>query len=67
MRIRSQEQVGEMQCGVMPEKGTTEVFFIVRQMMEEHRVKKKRFYLAFLDIQSLGRHLILMIGFRGRL
>ena len=52
MMIRSQVQVDEMQFGFMPGKGTTHLIFIEEQMMEKHLAKKKKLYLAFVDLEK---------------
>ena len=41
-----------MQFGFMPERGTTTALFVVRRMQEEHRDKKKKLYMCFVDIEK---------------
>ena len=52
MRIRSQVKVDEMQFGFMPGTATTDVTFIVRQMMGKHQAMKKKLYLGFVDMEN---------------
>jgi len=51
-RIRKQVSIDEMQYGFMPGKGTTDAIFIVRQLQEKHRAKKKHLYYAFVDLEK---------------
>ena len=41
-----------MQFGFMKGKGTTDVIFIVRPMQENFRVKGKKLYFGFLDLEK---------------
>ena len=41
-----------MQFGFMKSKGTTEAIFIVRQMQEKYRVKGKKLYFGFVDLEK---------------
>jgi len=56
-RIRQQIEVDDMQFGFMQGKGTTDAIFIVRQMQENFRVKGKKLYFGFVDLEKL------LIGF----
>ena len=40
-----------MQFGFMPEKGTTDDIFIMRQVQEKHQAKKKKLYYTFVDLE----------------
>ena len=51
-RLREQVQIDELQFGFMPGKGTTDAIFIVRQMQERYREKKRDLYLAFIDLEK---------------
>ena len=41
-----------MQFGYMPGRGKTDALFVMRRMQEEHRDKKKRLYMCFVDIEK---------------
>ena len=41
-----------MQFGFMKCKGTTDAIFIVRQMQEKFRVKGKKLYFGFVDLEK---------------
>jgi len=51
-RIRQQIEVDDMQFGFMKGKGTTDAIFIVRQMQENFRVKGKKPYFGFVDLEK---------------
>ena len=53
--IRCQVPIDNMQFGIMPGKGTTDVIFIMRQVQEKHQANKKTLYYAFVDLEN---HLI---------
>ena len=53
-RITEQVKLDEMQFGFRPGKGTTDAIFIIRQMQEKYREKKRNLYFAFVDLE---RHL----------
>ena len=36
----------------MPEKGTTDAIFIMRQVQEKRQAKKKKLYYAFGDLEK---------------
>ena len=42
-----------MQFGFMKGKGTTDATFTVRQMQESFRVKGKKLYFGFVDLESI--------------
>ena len=48
-RIRCQVSIDNMQFGFMPEKGTTDAIFIMRQVQGKHQARKKKLYYAFVD------------------
>ena len=51
-RIRCQVSIDNKQFGFMPGKGTTDAFFIMRQVQEKHQEKKKKLYYAFVDLEK---------------
>ena len=51
-RIRQQVEIDDMQFGFMKGKGTTDAIFIVRQMQEKFRVKGKKLYFGFVDLEQ---------------
>ena len=48
-KIRCQVSIDNMQYGFMPVKGTTDSFFIIRQVQEKYQENKKKLYYAFVD------------------
>jgi len=51
-RIPQQIEVDDMQFGFMKGKGTTDAIFSVRQMQENFRVKGKKLYFGFVDLEK---------------
>ena len=51
-RIRQQIQIDDMQFGFMKGKGTTGAIFMARQMLENFRVKGKKLYFGFVDLEK---------------
>jgi len=51
-RIWQHIQVHDMQFGFMKGKGTTDAIFTVRQMQENFRVKGKKLYFGFVDLEK---------------
>jgi len=51
-RIRQQIEVDDMQFGFMKVKGITDAIFTVRQMKENFRVKGKKLYFGFVDLEK---------------
>ena len=51
-RIRALVEFDEVQFGFMPGNGTTNALFLVRRLQEEHRVKNKRMYMCFVDLEK---------------
>jgi len=51
-RLRKQTNIDNMQCGFMPEKGTTDGIFVVRQIAEKHKAKAVKLYYAFVDLEK---------------
>ena len=52
-RIRYETNVSEEQFGFMPERGTTDAIFILRQVMEKYREKEKELHLVFIDLENM--------------
>ena len=50
--IRQRVEIDEMQCGFMSGRGTTDAFFIVRQLQEKHLAANKPLYMAFIDLEK---------------
>ena len=51
-RIRQQIEIDDMQFGFMKGKGTTDAIFMARYMQENFRVKGKKLYLGFVDLEK---------------
>jgi len=51
-RIQQQIKVDDMQFGFMKGKGTNDAIFTVRQMQENFRVKGKKLYFGFVDLDK---------------
>jgi len=51
-RIRQQIDVDDTQFGFMKGKGTTDAIFTVRQMQKNFRVKGKKLYFGFVDLEK---------------
>ena len=51
-RIRQQIVIDDMQFGFMKGKGTTDAIFMARQMQENFRVKGKKLYFGFVDLEK---------------
>ena len=51
-RIRQQMVIDDMQFGFMKGKGTTDAIFIARQLQENFRVKGKKIYFGFVDLEK---------------
>jgi len=51
-RIRQQIEIDDMQFGFMTGKGTTDTIFMARQVQENFRVKGKKLYFGFLDLEK---------------
>ena len=50
-RIRQQIEIDDMQFGFMKGKGTNDAIFMARQMQENFRVKGKKLYFGFVDLE----------------
>ena len=51
-RIRQQIEINDMQFGFMKGKGTIDAIFMARQMQENFRVKGKKLYFGFVDLEK---------------
>lgn len=50
--IRDKVTISDMQYGFMPGKGTTDAIFLVRQLQEKYRAKKRELYYVFVDLEK---------------
>ena len=50
-RIRQQIKIDDMLYGFMKGKGTTDAIFMARKMQENFRVKGKKLYFGFVDLE----------------
>ena len=51
-RIRQQIEIDDMQFVFIKGKGTTDAIFMARQMQENFRVKGKKLYFGFVDLEK---------------
>jgi len=51
-RIRQQIEIDDMQFGFMKGKGINDAIFTARQMQENFRVKGKKLYFGFVDLEK---------------
>jgi len=51
-RIRHHIEIDHMQFGFMKGKRTTDAIFMARQMQENFRVKDKKLYFGFVDLEK---------------
>ena len=51
-RIRQQIEIDDMQFGFRKSKGTIDAIFMARQMQENFRVKGKKLYFGFVDLEK---------------
>ena len=52
-RIPQQIDIDDMQFGFMKGKGTTDTIFIVRQMQEKCRAKRKKLSFGLVDLEKV--------------
>ena len=50
--IREQVSINNIQFGFMPDRGTIDVIFILRQRQEKNLQKKKNIYFAYFDLEK---------------
>jgi len=60
-RIRHQIEIDDMQFGFMKGKGTTDAIFMARQMQENFKVKGKKLYFGFVDLEKAFHRAMLCI------
>ena len=51
-RLRAITRVSMNQFGFMPERSTMEAIFLIRQVMERYRKKKKGLHMIFIDLEK---------------
>ena len=51
-RLRRETEVSGRQFGFIPGKSTTEPIFMLRQMMEKFRRRKKKMHVVFVDLEK---------------
>ena len=51
-RIQQQSEIDDMQFGSVKGKETTDAIFMARQMQENFRVKGKKLYFGFVDLEK---------------
>ena len=51
-RIWQQIDINDMQFVFIKSKGTTDAIFIVRQMQQKFRAKRKKHYFGFMDLEK---------------
>jgi retron-type reverse transcriptase len=50
--IRAMINIGEMQFGFLPGRGTTDAIFILRQLQEKYIAKNRNIFFAFVDLEK---------------
>ena len=51
-RLREETSIGEEQFGFMPDTGTSDAIFAVRQVIEKHREMQKELHNVFIDLKK---------------
>jgi hypothetical protein len=52
LKVYSEEILGEYQCGIRPQSGTTDQIFVVRQIQEEFYAHDIDLDLLFIDFKN---------------
>ena len=50
--VREMVDIGSMQFGFVPGRGTTDAIFIIRQLQEKYMAANKPLYFAFVDLEK---------------
>ena len=50
--IRQLVSIEHSQFGFVPDRGTTDAIFVVRQLQEKYLAANKRLYMAFVDLEK---------------
>ena len=51
-RVRNETEISEEQFGFMPERGTVDAIFALRQTMEKYAEKQRDLHLVFIDLEK---------------
>ena len=51
-RLRVRLEISKQQYGFMPGKGTTDVMFVLRMLMEKYREGQRELHCAFVDLEK---------------
>ena len=51
--IRQLVSIDDSQFGFVPDRGTTDAIFVVRQLQEKYLAANKRLYMAFVDLEKV--------------
>ena len=51
-RLKDRVEISKQQYGFMPEKGTTDVMFALRMLMEKYREGQKKLRCVFVDLEK---------------
>ena len=54
--IGNKVDIESMQFGFVPDRGTTDVIFIIRQLQEKYIAATKPLYYAFVDLEKAFDH-----------
>ncbi len=50
-RLWEETSIGDEQFGFMPDRGTADAIFAVRQLMEKHREKQKELHIVVICLR----------------
>ena len=50
--IRQLVSIDNSPFGLVPDRGTTDTIFVVRQLQEKYLAANKRHYMAFVDLEK---------------